>query len=113
MSLAHRMVTIVLFVLTSGFWAAGIVAKTSSSVCASQQCVAIIDAGSTGSRIHLFAYDTHKRHELMNIHEVYANKIQPGLTSIDLDQSKINTYLTDTFLFMILFLAEYSVNTLT
>jgi Golgi nucleoside diphosphatase len=107
------MVTIVLFVLTSGFWAAGIVAKTSSSVCASQQCVAIIDAGSTGSRIHLFAYDTHKRHELMNIHEVYANKIQPGLTSIDLDQSKINTYLTDTFLFMILFLAEYSVNTLT
>ena len=93
MSLARTTVLIGTVVFTYALSTLDIAAKTFPSVCAAEHCVAMVDAGSTGSRLHLFAYDTQALHQVTTIHEVYSNKIEPGLASLDLDQSTINAYL--------------------
>lgn len=64
--------------------------------CPEQHCVAIVDAGSSGSRLHIYAYDD-ENGSPSHIQELYDRKIQPGFATITLDQENIQSYLTNLF----------------
>ncbi|KTD25453.1 ectonucleoside triphosphate diphosphohydrolase [Legionella lansingensis] len=65
--------------------------------CQQRQCVAVVDAGSTGSRIHIYAYDLDKTQSPTNITEVWSKKIKPGFATIEANQPTIDAYLTTLF----------------
>lgn len=65
--------------------------------CPQEKCVAIVDVGSTGSRVHIYSYDTDANHFPIAITERWSKKITPGLATLESKQSVIDTYL-DTLL---------------
>ena len=71
------------------------IALASSSMCSEQTCTAVIDVGSTGSRIHVYAYinDEDKQAPV----EVWSKKITPGFGTLNPKQSHINAYLDELF----------------
>lgn len=64
-----------------------------SSVCSTHSCRIIIDAGSSGTRVHLYAYDKDENRDLSNVEELVVNKIKPGLSELELEQ--IPDYLSN------------------
>jgi len=72
-------------------------ANAESVSCLQQHCVGVVDVGSTGSRIHIYAYDLDKNKTPIKINEVWSNKIKPGFATIDASQSAVNTYLNNLF----------------
>lgn len=69
--------------------------KTTS--CTDHQCIAVIDAGSTGSRLHVFSYDMDETNTPININEIWIKKAQPAFASIETNQSTVDAYLTILF----------------
>lgn len=67
------------------------------SVCQSHHCVAVVDAGSTGSRLHLYAYDLNEQNDPINIEPVWSNKVKPGFATITPSQLSIDAYLDSLF----------------
>ena len=65
--------------------------------CKNHHCLAVVDAGSTGSRLHIYAYDLDSRHYPIQIQELWSKKIKPGFSTLELEQDKINDYLTTLF----------------
>jgi hypothetical protein len=65
--------------------------------CNEHQCIAIIDAGSTGSRLHVFAYDLDVTNTPIGISEIWSKKVTPGFATIEVNQSTIDAYLTTLF----------------
>jgi hypothetical protein len=64
--------------------------------CQKHSCMIVIDAGSTGSRLHLYAYDQEiATLSADNIQELYVRKINPGIASIPLTEIAINNYLSN------------------
>lgn len=59
--------------------------------CSDNSCVIVIDAGSTGSRLHLYQ----QRQD--NISEIYSHKVKPGIASLAGDKAAICAYLTNLF----------------
>ncbi|MGC1181575.1 multidrug DMT transporter permease [Legionella sp.] len=70
-------------------------ANTSS--CTEHQCIAVIDAGSTGSRLHIFSYDLDETNTPINITEIGFNKETPGFATLELNQNTVNTYMNKLF----------------
>lgn len=70
-------------------------AYAKSSACTEHQCITVIDAGSTGSRAHIYSYDIDETNTATNITELWNKKISPGFATIDPDT--VNAYL-DTLL---------------
>lgn len=64
--------------------------------CQEHQCIAVVDAGSTGSRLHIYTYDLENNYPV-HINELFSKRTQPGIASIALNSTSINQYLTHLF----------------
>jgi len=83
----------VLFVLISWGLLGDVMAFEASPA---RKCmVGVVDVGSTGSRLHVYAYDCD--HKIEGANEVWFNKITPGYASLESKQSVIDTYLKNLF----------------
>ncbi|KGP63540.1 multidrug DMT transporter permease [Legionella norrlandica] len=73
-------------------FASNIIAETVS--CKGHSCLAVIDAGSTGSRLHIYSYDLDDNKTPIHINEIWNKKIKPGFATIEPNSSTIDAYLT-------------------
>ncbi|MDF1647060.1 MAG: multidrug DMT transporter permease [Legionellaceae bacterium] len=73
-------------------------AFSASIVCPESQCVAVVNAGNSGSRLHIYSYEVDKKTNTpFRIKNVFSKKIEPGLASIELNQRAINQHLSQLF----------------
>ncbi len=81
--------------LLAWLWIAPSYAISSASEidCDHHHCVAMVDAGSTGSRIYLYIYDLDMQANPMDINVVYSKKIKPGLATLAMGQAAMDEYL--------------------
>ncbi|KTD82509.1 multidrug DMT transporter permease [Legionella waltersii] len=70
------------------------IAYSQSDDCNQHQCIAVIDAGSSGSRVHLYSYDLDETNTPTHIHEFWSKKIKPGFATIEPNKNSIDAYLT-------------------
>jgi hypothetical protein len=68
-----------------------------SNPCSGHHCLAVVDAGSTGSRLHIFSYDVDETKTPININEIWSKKVKPGFATIDSSQNAIDAYTNDLF----------------
>lgn len=94
MNFLHRPVFIALLILTFYGHVTAAHAHSVFSPCEHKQCIAIVDAGSTGSRVNLFSYEIDAQNQLKDIQKIYVNKVQPGIADIDMNTQAINDYLS-------------------
>ena len=59
--------------------------------------MAVIDAGSTGTRLHIYAFDRNEYNEPVNIKELWINKIKPGLATIGPSKDNVSAYMDRLF----------------
>ena len=62
--------------------------------CAINQCTIVVDAGSTGSKLHVYSSSSLSSPQ---INELYVKRIQPGIASLSRTQSDMNEYLSQLF----------------
>jgi hypothetical protein len=67
---------------------------SSSIVCPKNQCVAVVNAGNSGSRLHIYSYEKDASNTPVKIKNVFSKKIEPGFASIGLSQKAINQHLS-------------------
>lgn len=63
--------------------------------CVRHYCAAVIDAGSSGSRIHWYIYDKDRQDNPIHIKDVVSKKIKPGLSNVKQDPEHIAQYLEE------------------
>lgn len=66
--------------------------------CQQHQCLAVVDAGSTGSRLHIFVFDRDQNKTPTNIKELWTKKVKPGLAMLELNQATMDSYLSSLFM---------------
>ena len=86
-----------LFIVLSSFFFSSSHAVASQDICATQSCIGVVNAGSTGSRLHVYAYKD-KEHPLQGIEEVWTKQVDPSFASLPLERIDVNAYLTQLFL---------------
>ncbi|CDZ78938.1 Golgi nucleoside diphosphatase [Legionella massiliensis] len=84
-----------LFALCAIFF--GFEANATSADCQQHRCIAVVDGGSTGSRLHIYAYDLDQTQTPINLRELWSKKVRPGLSTIVNNQATVNTYLGSLF----------------
>lgn len=67
----------------------------SDTPCQSNPCMAVVDAGSSGTRLHIFSYELDNTNTPINIHEIWTKKNKPGISNLEL--TAINNYFTNLF----------------
>lgn len=65
--------------------------------CTTNHCVAVIDAGSSGSRLHVYAYELDKTNTPVQITEVWNRRVVPGLSVLESEHVSISAYLDKLF----------------
>ncbi len=70
---------------------------SASDICPDNRCVAVVNAGNSGSRLHIYSYDLDATNTPIKIKTVFYKKIEPGLSSTALNQTSINQYLSSLF----------------
>lgn len=68
-----------------------------ADTCRQHHCIAVVDAGSTGSRLHIYAFDRDENSNPVNINEVWSKKVKPGFATLAPSPEAINPYLTNLF----------------
>ena len=86
---------IVLICLFACFFFVNVSAE--NAVCQQRHCLAVVDAGSSGSRLHIYAFDLDGNNNPIQIDELWSKKIRPGLATLESKPEKIDTYLNDLF----------------
>lgn len=87
---------VLVFVSLSFFFSCNLNAAEKAP-CQQHQCIAVVDAGSTGSRLHIYSYDLDENNTLIHLNEIWNKKTNPGISTIDADPKKIDAYLTQLF----------------
>lgn len=90
-----RIVNLWFFIIISF---ASFTAQAANETCVQHRCVAIVDAGSSGSRLHIYSYDIDNAKSPVNITEVWSKKTKPGFASLEVSRPTVETYLTNLFL---------------
>jgi hypothetical protein len=72
-------------------------AFSSTINCPEDRCVAVVNAGNSGSRLHIYRYELDATNTPYDIKTIFYKKIEPGLSSIVFNQKAINTYLSSLF----------------
>ncbi len=65
--------------------------------CPQRYCLAVIDAGSSGSRLHIYAYEKDDQGWPVQLNESYSKKISPGISSLDGSNDSASQYLSELF----------------
>ncbi len=66
-----------------------------NSSCAGKNCIGVVDVGSTGSRLHVYARNKNSKDQ--EVTEVWSKRIKPGFASLNPKASYLNIYLDDLF----------------
>lgn len=69
------------------------VAFCKENQCPDSHCIAVIDAGSTGTRFHIYAYTLDATQTPINIKEIWLNRVKPGFATIDPTPEVIQKYM--------------------
>lgn len=72
-------------------------AFSSQTICPEDQCIAIVNAGNSGSRLYIYQYELTNNNTPTNIKRVFSKTIEPGLASINLNQKSVSQYLAQLF----------------
>lgn len=65
--------------------------------CLKNNCMIVVDSGSTGSRAHLYQYQTLAANKPIVIKELKLNKVAPGLAKLKLSDELFASYLAKLF----------------
>ncbi|MDF1828066.1 MAG: multidrug DMT transporter permease [Legionellaceae bacterium] len=84
-------ILLLLCLLSSSFGFCG------SVICPEHQCMAVVDAGNSGSRLNIYSYKEDASHTPYEIKNIFTKRIEPGFASIELSQRAINAYLSELF----------------
>lgn len=86
------------YIVLIGFIFSGaLYANMDKAVCPNQHCMAIVDAGSSGSRLHVYTYALDKTNTPIDITEIWNKKIIPGLATIEHEHRSISAYMDRLF----------------
>lgn len=66
--------------------------------CKIHHCLGVVDAGSSGTRFHIFSFENDSQQQPIKIREIWFNQTNQALASMDTDQNLINAYLDELFL---------------
>ncbi len=67
----------------------------SNTLCQQHHCLGVVDAGSTGSRLHFYVYDLDSNNNPIQVEEKWSKKVKPGFSLLDLEQATVDSYLTE------------------
>ncbi|MDX2347134.1 MAG: multidrug DMT transporter permease [Legionella sp.] len=70
---------------------------SASITCPENRCVVVVDAGNSGSRLHVYRYELDATNTPFKIKNIFSKKIEPGFASIALKQKSIDQYLSHLF----------------
>lgn len=84
-------ILLLLCLLSSSFGFCG------SVICPDNQCIAVVDAGNSGSRLNIYHYKLDGSHAPHNIKNIFTKTVEPGFASIELSQRAIHAYLSELF----------------
>ena len=71
--------------------------STAEIDCHKHRCLTVVNAGSTGSRVYIYAYDLDSTKTPTNIKLIWSNSIKPGLANLKPEASTIFPYLNKLF----------------
>ncbi|AGH54326.1 TPA: multidrug DMT transporter permease [Legionella pneumophila] len=72
-------------------------AYADKSDCINHHCIAVIDAGSSSSRLHIYAYDLDETNTPVAIREIWNRKAIPGLSTIEHENKSVSAYMEKLF----------------
>ncbi len=84
-------ILILMSLLTSSY------AFSAPVTCPENQCIAVVDAGNSGTKLRIYHYDLDESNTPVHIKNVFSKKIEPGLASVKLTQATIDQHLTSLF----------------
>lgn len=64
----------------------------SNETCSKNTCIAVFDAGSTGTRLHIFSYSKDKKNHT-RIKQIFSKKIKPSISGLSLNHERVSEYM--------------------
>ncbi len=71
------------------------IAFASGSDCREKKCIGVVDVGSTGSRLHVYAYQKNDRTQ--SVEEVWSKRVHHGFATLPISGDTISNYLQALF----------------